>query len=567
METNLPTRASIAEMIAAIRQKIKEVQEERQERFSWSIPDEEILDDQGSDKLLSLAEIRQKMIWAAHNSDPQYWEKVDSLEESAKKFHQEMDERGTRSKTNDVHLERVQTIQRWDIEGETEWILAARRTTTVVTFSTTEHQVYKINNPAATISQGDTRMDVDGTNSILKRTIPTIAVPKEIQKVEPIPDEVKEVQKVDPMPPSKAPSVPNALANIQKEVSVPRVPEEVPKPAQTEVQQVDSKSFPTVPDEVEQEVQKDRPTQTVAGTTGDGPIPKGTTPAVVVPTLKRPSQIDRTPTVVVIPKTKFPTVEVPAPRAQSYASRASSPSAHHEARQPKHEPTRARARTPSAPPRRPAREPAYLQTPLERLQACSLRKAARERVRTLVLTDAESRRINESSWTQVKQRGGTLVQPLQESTHVPTSNRFGSLFSKGKKAAYLQQQARNEVALNVSTPSRSTTTTASLKQRQAQLAQARVRLASEDWQKAARTLRQEEEALNTATQNARDMARQQPTGINTMDMAAMLTVFIAGQEIKRNEPAKKRSESNRLLRGAESQRAAYLLSKYEALKN
>ena len=369
--------------------------------------------------------------------------------------------------------------------------------------------------------------------------------------------------------------MPNALADIQKEVqkvnrqSVPRVPEEVPKPAQTEVQKVDSKSVPRVPDEVQQEVQKDRPTQTVAGTTGDGPIPKGTTPAVVVPTLKRPSQIDRTPTVVVIPKTKFPTVEVPAPRAQSYASRASSPSAHHEARQPKHEPTRARARTPSAPPRRPAREPAHQHSYpwMERMQACKLKKAARERTRILVLTDAESRRINESSWTQVKQRGGTLVQPLQESTHVPTSNRFGSLFSKGKEAAYLQQQARNEVALNVSTPSRSATTTASLEQRQAQLAQARVRLASEDWQKAARTLRQEEEALNTATQNARDMARQQPTGINTMDMVAMLTVFIAGQEIKRNEPAKRRSESNRLLRGAENQRAAYLLSKYEALKN
>ena len=405
METNLPTRASIAEMIRGAKELM-----ERQKQ-----------EGQGSNKLLLLAEIHQGTKEREEQRDivpPEYWYKVDSLEESAKKFHQEMDERGTRSKTNDVHFERVQTLQWWDQKGETEWILAARRTTTVVTFSTTEHQVFKINNPAATISRGDTRMDVDGTNSILKSTIPTIAVPKEIQKVEPIPDEVKEVQKVDPMPPSKAPSVPNALANIQKEVqkvnrqSVPRVPEEVPKPAQKEVQKVDRKSVPRVPDEVQQEVQKDRPTQTVAGTTGDGPIPKGTTPAVVVPTLKRPSQIDRTPTVVVIPKTKFPTVEVPAPRAQSYASRASSPSAHHEARQPKHEPTRARARTPSAPPRRPAREPAHLQTPLERIQACILKKAARERTRILVLTDAESRRINESSWTQVKQRGGTPVQRL-----------------------------------------------------------------------------------------------------------------------------------------------------------
>ena len=193
METNLPTRASIAEMIRGAKELIAESKSERQERDGQ---DSDELDDQGSDKLLSLAEIRQEMIWAAHNSDPQYWEKVDSLEESAKKFHQEMDERGTRSKTNDVHFERVQTIKWWDQKGETEWILAARRTTTVVTFSTTEHQVYKINNPAATINRGDTRMDIDGTISILKRTIPTIAVPKEIQKVEPIPDEVKEVQKV-----------------------------------------------------------------------------------------------------------------------------------------------------------------------------------------------------------------------------------------------------------------------------------------------------------------------------------------------------------------------------------
>ena len=197
METNLPTRASIAEMIRAAKELIAEIKSERQERFSWDIPDEEILDDQGSDNLLSLAEIRQKMIWAAHNSDPQYWEKVDSLEESAKKFHQEMDERGTRSKTNDVHFERVQTLQWWDQKGATEWILAARRTTTVVTFSTTEHQVYKINNPAATVSRGDTRMAVDGTNSILTRTIPTVAVPKPAQQ---------QIQKVEPIPPRKATS-------------------------------------------------------------------------------------------------------------------------------------------------------------------------------------------------------------------------------------------------------------------------------------------------------------------------------------------------------------------------
>ena len=98
------------------------------------------------------------MIWAAHNSDPQYWEKVDSLEESAKKFHKETEGSRPQSHSNDVHLERVQTLKWWDQKGETEWRSTARRTTTVASFSTTEHQVYNINNPAATVNRGDTKI-------------------------------------------------------------------------------------------------------------------------------------------------------------------------------------------------------------------------------------------------------------------------------------------------------------------------------------------------------------------------------------------------------------------------
>ena len=204
-------------------------------------------------------------------------------------------------------------------------------------------------------------MAVDGTNSILKRKILTVAVPKPAQQ---------EVQKVDRQ-------------------SVPRVPDEQPCP---------SLAF-----------QKDEPAQTVTATTGDGPIPKGKTPTVVVPRPKRLSTIDRflisqSKKQPPIPKKKFPTVVVPAPRAQSYASRVSTPSAHREARQPKHEPTRARARTPSAPPRRPDREPARMPRPnaWAREQARILIKAARAQARTLVLTEAKSQRSNELGWTQVR---------------------------------------------------------------------------------------------------------------------------------------------------------------------
>ena len=83
---------------------------------------------------------------------PEYWKKVKLLEESAKKRHKKTDERGTRSHNNDTHFERVQTIKWWADKGKNEWESAARRTTTAVSFSTTERQVYKIDDQAATVN-------------------------------------------------------------------------------------------------------------------------------------------------------------------------------------------------------------------------------------------------------------------------------------------------------------------------------------------------------------------------------------------------------------------------------
>ena len=62
-------------------------------------------------------------------------------------------------------------------------------------------------------------------------------------------------------------------------------------------------------------------------------------------------------------------------------------------------------------------------------------------------------------------------------------------------------------------------------------------------------------ALNAATPNARDRERVEPTFITRL-----------WQQNKRNETAKKRSESNRLLRSAELQRAIHLQEKYSSLK-
>ena len=107
--------------------------------------------------------------------------------------------------------------------------------------------MYKIDNPAVTVNQGNTTTAVDGTNSILKRKILTVVVPEPAQQ---------EVLKVDRQ-------------------SVSRVQDELPYA---------SLAF-----------QKDKPAQTVTGTVVDSnkPIPKGKAPTVVVPRPKRLSTVDR----------------------------------------------------------------------------------------------------------------------------------------------------------------------------------------------------------------------------------------------------------------------------------
>ena len=70
---------------------------------------------------------------------PEHWARVESLKESSKRMHKKIEERGsTRSRNDDVHYDRVQTIAWWAEKGEYEWESATRRTTTIVSFLRTE---------------------------------------------------------------------------------------------------------------------------------------------------------------------------------------------------------------------------------------------------------------------------------------------------------------------------------------------------------------------------------------------------------------------------------------------
>ena len=160
--------------------------------------------------------------------------------------------------------------------------------------------------------------------------------------------------------------------------------------------------------------------------------------------------------------------------------------------------------------------------------------------------NAKTRGVNEFGWSKVKKRrgGGTINKSPKEQA------------SNWIKA----QQARPTTQLLMRpSPVQSTKPTVSLECKQAEeRARAKVKRMLNDKLTAARVFEQlkiENVALNTATPNARDRARSEPTIIKSLC-----------QQSKRNETKKKRSESNRLLRGAEQQRAAHLLSKYSGLK-
>ena len=179
----------------------------------------------------------------------------------------------------------------------------------------------------------------------------------------------------------------------------------------------------------------------------------------------------------------------------------------------------------------------------------------------LVLTKAESRRINTFGWNKVKVRGGTPTRSLKQqralewlaaqSACIQTSNCFG----------FLSSNVDNDNLMK-STTSQSTKTAQSHKCKQVgERALARAKRVIDDKKTAARRLQQlemEDVALNKAEVNASKTTRAEPT-LNKSLMQGSL-------EPERNKGAKKRSKSNRLLQGAKQQHAIYLLEKYSNLK-